>query len=985
MNLVTNLDVSMITGLFDTDPNSPNSIKKRAPFELRVGPFVNYELEVLSFRGKERVNDVYRYDVTFATAVDEDTLHASLFGEPGCLTIKAPGYDNRVIQGIVASVEGLGGVPGEQSTGWRRYRLEIVPKLWLMKQRRKNRVFQQQSAPDIVNAMLTEVGMQTSESRWRAVADDYPKLPFVYQRNESDFDFFRRVLADAGIFFYFEHASALLDILLPSAGAGVGASLGGIGLSVGVSVGSSATGGTTVLNFAARASDTPSVVPTVGGLSASIGASLGVSVGASLGVSVGAGGLSLGAEVDAGDGAVSDTITFDDGMGADPGDDKIYEFGVKKLLRTKALRLQERLVDTAVNWVGEQAVPPPSSPAGLSVAPSVSVSIGLGGISASASVGSSPTVPFDLDATAVTPAVLRQERYQVDPSLSLDPSSGSVSDPRMELELARTRRRYLEAHGKSDCRRLGAGYRFTLTGYPIQALNEEYTVVSLDAHGIHPDYAKDSDHVYRNRFRCIPSTYAPIPPRPKKRPKLGIEMAQVVAYSDIAQVPWLESSPNGYVKIRFRWDIVDQGGASTGMLQNGVQYSSGTQDAFAIWVPVMQPWAGAGYGAQFIPREGMEVVVGFLEDQGERPVILGCMYNAVNPPPWPAQSDQQKVGIKSQTRVADGGWSEVSIDDTQGSEDLMLRAQMDMTVNVLNDVTTTVGNDVTTTIGNDESTSIAVDRTLQVGGNDTQTVTGNAARTVTGTDTLAVTGDATTTITGNVTCSVTGTTTETLTGDVTRTLCGDVLATTSGKTDQSFTLDYTERHQGHRTVIVGTGNAQRSSTLHVEGMGRAYASTSFEVEVLTGFTLVCGSSQILVSPTGITLSSPNITLSGKEVDALAGTFKANVSGALTMMADTATLETSGAQIALDSSSVTVEASAIKLGSGSGSTSQTSAQPVKITKVQMKDSKGVPRADTRVLLVQGGKQRMTVLDADGMLELIGDSSYQISFPDDPQAK
>src|SRR6202453_4711548 len=210
MNLVTKLDVSMMTGLFDTDPNSPSSIKKRAPFELRVGPFVNYELEVLSFRGKERVNDVYRYDVTFATAVDEDTLHASLFGEPGCLTIKAPGYDNRVIQGIVASVEGLGGVPGEQSTGWRRYRLEIVPKLWLMKQRRKNRVFQQKSAPQIVKLMLAEIGMKPSEIEWRAPETAFPPLPFVYQRSESDFDFFRRVLADAGIYFYFQHASAVL-------------------------------------------------------------------------------------------------------------------------------------------------------------------------------------------------------------------------------------------------------------------------------------------------------------------------------------------------------------------------------------------------------------------------------------------------------------------------------------------------------------------------------------------------------------------------------------------------------------------------------------------------------------------------------------------------------------------------------------------------------------------------------------------------------
>jgi hypothetical protein len=52
---------------------------------------------------------------------------------------------------------------------------------------------------------------------------------------------------------------------------------------------------------------------------------------------------------------------------------------------------------------------------------------------------------------------------------------------------------------------------------------------------------------------------------------------------------------------------------------------------------------------------------------------------------------------------------------------------------------------------------------------------------------------------------------------------------------------------------------------------------------------------------------------------------------------------------------------------------------------MKDSKGKPRANARVLLTQGGAQRMTVLDANGMLDLIGDSQYQISFPDDPASK
>jgi len=58
--------------------------------------------------------------------------------------------------------------------------------------------------------------------------------------------------------------------------------------------------------------------------------------------------------------------------------------------------------------------------------------------------------------------------------------------------------------------------------------------------------------------------------------------------------------------------------------------------------------------------------------------------------------------------------------------------------------------------------------------------------------------------------------------------------------------------------------------------------------------------------------------------------------------------------------------------------------VKVTKVQMKDSKGKPRANVRVLLTSGDEQRMTVLDANGMLELVGDTAYKISFPDDPKA-
>jgi hypothetical protein len=157
---------------------------------------------------------------------------------------------------------------------------------------------------------------------------------------------------------------------------------------------------------------------------------------------------------------------------------------------------------------------------------------------------------------------------------------------------------------------------------------------------------------------------------------------------------------------------------------------------------------------------------------------------------------------------------------------------------------------------------------------------------------------------------------------------------------------------------------------------------------LKSFSLICGDSQILVSPKGITLSSPHVSLVSKVVDAAAGTFTVTASGDLTLGGQTATVQTSGAQLALDASTASLKGSKVQLGNGSGASAQSADKPATITRVQMKDSQGKPRANVRVLLLKGGKngeQRMTVLDEDGMLELIGDAAYQIVFPDDPVSK
>jgi uncharacterized protein involved in type VI secretion and phage assembly len=991
---------AFITGIFPQPPGAG----RQHPFELRAGPFFGGELQVVSLRGRERVNDVYRYDVTFATDIDPAVVTTALFGLPACLSIKSGGHDPRVIQGIASSVQALGCVPGEEGSKRRRYAIEIVPKLWLLQYRRQNRIFQNKTVPQIVKTVLEGVGLRESDCHWRLDRTTYPVLPFVYQRGETDYDFFRRILASAGIFFFFEHPNGLVDSIAPGASAVAGAvdaAAGMLGGAVGAAVGDieAATGMVTLLNFGDAASQTAAVEDAVAGLAGNaLQAGLGAVAGA-LGGIAGSVASTLASAIE----EPSDTLAFDDDVGADADVERIYEFELTKSLRTKELRMLDRDVEAHESWVGVASVPDAS--AALNV--SAGLSIGSGGIS----VAAQASVSFDVDAPSLPASMLRQEVYQTDlnvwrdtrtfdgaPPVSLSvgmladsagPQDGpqpqppdmaapfyrdAARDKRLAMELARVRRKYQQASGKSDCRRMAAGYRFTLSRHPIGMLNGEYTITAFDVVGVHPDFLGDGKAVYRNRFRCVPSSVAPCPKRPKRRPKPGMEVATVIAYDGNDILPGLEANAAGYVRVRFRWDVLDDQATPNEHLRLG------TDDAQSVWLPVVQPWAGAGYGAQFIPREGMEVLVGFLENQSERPVILGCLYSNLNPPPWPEYVDHQKVGIRSQTRAANGGWSELSIDDRQGDEVVQFRAQKDMREDVLHDRTSAISHDRTTTIGHDSALSVAHDRSVNV--------TNDQSHTIGGTDTVTVIGDVTEDLRANVSLTVKGATTETLFGDLHRTHNADVLVDTLGETHKNFTKDYTERHKGHRTIIVGTGAAHRSATLHVEGTARAYAAKPMEIESLEGLSIICGSSQLLISPKGITLSTPTLTLAGKDTEVRAGTVAVASTGDLKLAGATATVQTSGAKMALDSSTATLMASQVKLGSGSGATSQTSDKPDTITKIQMKDPQGKPRANARVLLTKGGKegeQRMTVLDENGYLELIGTDTYQISFPDDKQAK
>ncbi len=77
----------------------------------------------------------------------------------------------------------------------------------------------------------------------------------------------------------------------------------------------------------------------------------------------------------------------------------------------------------------------------------------------------------------------------------------------------------------------------------------------------------------------------------------------------------------GRVRVRFPWEPPDESGDPLAK----PPFQSGANSA---WLRVSEGWAGRGWGTQFLPRIGQEVLVDFLDGDPERPIIVGRLYNA---------------------------------------------------------------------------------------------------------------------------------------------------------------------------------------------------------------------------------------------------------------------------------------------------------------------------------------------------------------------
>ena len=156
------------------------------------------ELQVLSFVGREALNQPYRFDIELVSNRPDLQLE-ELLHKRGCLTFGATGEG--IIHGLVFRVE-----QGDSGKTLTRYSVSLVPQLAYLQHNHDQQIFQHLTVPQIIGQVLEARGILADAYEFQLGAL-YPAREYCVQYDESDLHFIQRLCEEEGIHFHFQHSN----------------------------------------------------------------------------------------------------------------------------------------------------------------------------------------------------------------------------------------------------------------------------------------------------------------------------------------------------------------------------------------------------------------------------------------------------------------------------------------------------------------------------------------------------------------------------------------------------------------------------------------------------------------------------------------------------------------------------------------------------------------------------------------------------------
>jgi type VI secretion system secreted protein VgrG len=199
-----------------------------------------------------------------------------------------------------------------------------------------------------------------------------------------------------------------------------------------------------------------------------------------------------------------------------------------------------------------------------------------------------------------------------------------VKTPEAASALAKVRAQELAAaelvySGKSNVPALSPGARIRVTDHPdLDTVDLLVVEVHHEATQTHGNAGAETNGArgYSNAFRAIPADRMYRPPRVTPRPTIAGLVNGVIDPGSGSSGQYAELDDQGRYRVRFLFDTSNRNG----------QYSSHP-------VRMLQNHAGENYGTHFPLKPGIEVMVGFVDGDPDRPVIVGAAANPLTPSP----------------------------------------------------------------------------------------------------------------------------------------------------------------------------------------------------------------------------------------------------------------------------------------------------------------------------------------------------------------
>ena len=188
------------------------------------GTDVLSSISVVSIKGHERLNEPWQYQIDF-TSEDKQISIASMLSQTASLTFHPNQSPLQVAQissfDHVAKTRKLYGIITEFSLvsiseDEARYRVKLEPRMALLANHHQSAIFQNKSVIDVVDEVLRNHNFIGIDFRFE-LKESYPVREFITQWQESDLNFIQRLLADVGLYFYFEtHPEHHCDVIVIS-------------------------------------------------------------------------------------------------------------------------------------------------------------------------------------------------------------------------------------------------------------------------------------------------------------------------------------------------------------------------------------------------------------------------------------------------------------------------------------------------------------------------------------------------------------------------------------------------------------------------------------------------------------------------------------------------------------------------------------------------------------------------------------------------